>query len=759
MRALAFCVLALLAAHVAADMYLQNPPGSNDRNRERSDNRNNANLLFNSQNNARGGYPWRGDATARAQPDPLTYYTGSTLRIEWTNQHACGPNPNNDCQVIIQYACNDQMPGLRDGYPDSDNLVASDNNNAGYQRRQFANTDGQNDDGTTTIPEDKNNGQRTARLNYYYSAASGSGGVQFAMHEGVDWYDLCKSTSRNLGLYHSDRNINPNDARGTRQNNNGDRHGLECPEEREYYPYWRPYVMDPTSTDKANQPLNQPAAWYDVAVLTSNTDWCDFYQENSQNVRGYGQCLCDATCRSKAKNGLIPWAEDACNTAGGRWVLPMGSGGLGVDKPACVKHEFGRDNHLGSTVATDDSGNPTAPRYQPEMAKFDWTIPDRMAGKLCTIRTRYNISTGDYPSRAFMDSATPGVGWDSSYDCTGTYAPNNLRGKPIPAGENPKKLQCYSVFTDTVKPIYNRPYVPVFTPVLDSTTTPGYARLGLAINTDQTARTFQDRSYVFSVAPPPSNARGTIWNLNVRGRRGNIVQAYPAVEYDFTPSPLFVTEGDLIHLQIHGSDFNEAKNANNGEGWQYSDRHNVVQYASATDNYPVHPSKNTLFPLDSDGSPTLAVRWALLGQSNCGVYTTAGQNNDQNARDNCGKLNSAPNRFPQDPSIGLIKITRTSSEYHFGSTRDNNFSNRSLKGAIFVDQAPGLTAGQIAGIVVGTVGGVALLGAGVLFYGKKHPNSKPGAAYKKVSGCFHRGGSTAPKTTTYAPQMEYTRAT
>ena len=58
--------------------------------RERNENRNNANRLFDSQNNDKGGYPWRGDRELKNSADPMIYYEGSKLRVEWTNQHACG---------------------------------------------------------------------------------------------------------------------------------------------------------------------------------------------------------------------------------------------------------------------------------------------------------------------------------------------------------------------------------------------------------------------------------------------------------------------------------------------------------------------------------------------------------------------------------------------------------------------------------------------------------------------------------------------
>lgn len=53
-----------------------------------------------------------------------------------------------------------------------------------------------------------------------------------------------------------------------------------------------------------------------------------------------------------------------------------------------------------------------------------------------------------------------------------------------------------------------------------------------------------------SVRKPPADLEGKrIFNLNVRGKRGNIVQVYPAVEYDFVPNTLHVSKDDYIHIQ------------------------------------------------------------------------------------------------------------------------------------------------------------------------------------------------------------------
>ena len=59
-------------------------------------------------------------------------------------------------------------------------------------------------------------------------------------HESEAWYWECTQRDRNWWLFHADQGMGGNDATHTRQNNNGNQHGLECVEERDYYPYWTP---------------------------------------------------------------------------------------------------------------------------------------------------------------------------------------------------------------------------------------------------------------------------------------------------------------------------------------------------------------------------------------------------------------------------------------------------------------------------------------------------------------------------------------
>merc|ERR1712195_327357 len=180
---------------------------------------------------------------------------------------------------------------------------------------------------------------------------------------------------------------------------------------------------------------------------------------------------------------------------------------------------------------------------------------------------RYNISTHDFPSYTAGDNylgasctdaqnckfdSAPGV--NASYNCRGD---NNGAGVPCSA----------------VSPVTQDPYIQVKGGALtaNSKATNGASILSLALNTNQYARTFQDRTFIFKIVASPAALQAATGNkiivgLTVKGKRGNIVQTYPAVEYDFFPKELVVDEGAQVHIQWTGSDYNPQRGCNNGEG-------------------------------------------------------------------------------------------------------------------------------------------------------------------------------------------------
>jgi len=254
----------------------------------------------------------------------------------------------------------------------------------------------------------------------------------------------------------------------------------------------------------------------------------------------------------------------------------------------------------------------------------------------------------------------------------------------------------------------------------------------MAIDTTQFGRTFQDRTHTFIISKRPTGISSTarLYNLNVRGKRGNIVQTYPATEYDFVPQYLYVRVGDYIHFQWTGCDQNPAGNA--GEGTDQTDRSNMVQIAQASSSKPVTDSwcssnsKKVLFQ-----NSKLRFRMAELDQAGCktqGELEAEGENDDDAQADiaNCGKLNNASQYF----NGGVYKMNLTGT-FHYMNTRNHNFSNRDQKGIIYVDP---LLPNWAVGIVV--TGAILFVGAGVvaglMFYAKSHPHSGVANLFSKI---------------------------
>jgi len=320
MKLLFITLLAACQQQVAADMYLQFPGGGNNRLNENGRERRNKNRLFDSQNNNRFGHNQHGHY----------FYTDSEIDMQWTVQHSCGPDSNLNCEVVLQYACEDD---LRDGQT------------------------------TDTIPKRNEDCKNNDCNNDYH----------YGMHENLQYYQHCSLRERNKGLFPADRHINGGTARYTRQENHGQRYGYECNEERDHYPYWHPTI------------------WKDIAVFTDEPERCEYYQAESENVKGRWHChvsdeFLAENYNPDTKEAIIPIDKEGCEELGAEWkqsdphTYPNGDA---IPPPVCEAAPYQRDNHHGN----GDDGY---------MVGHKWTVPEQLVHSNCAIRIRYNISSTDY---------------------------------------------------------------------------------------------------------------------------------------------------------------------------------------------------------------------------------------------------------------------------------------------------------------------------------------------------------------------------
>lgn len=656
-------LVCLLVGFCAADIYMHNPRGSNNRLNEASANRANANRMFDSQNNNRGGYNV-GDKNANAagnnqgnQYRMKFFQSGnylvkeapkgrSELVVEWTNQHGCGGNEDTDphklnCNLVLQILCQD----------DSEDVAPDD----GITLRDGSSTDAQNYQKLTVNEKTKEADFITRRDN---NVAANKG-----LNEAYFSYDDCARRQRNKGLFLADQEINEQDesATRTRQNPNGNRNGYECPEERDYYPYWH------------------PTQFVDIAVLAQNESMCQYYKDHSSNLQPKHRCVETFSGSGNPKHYSEHNNEADCTAAKGvwtafysmlelapkydrencesdhgdgltyKWGKPYDMEKINNFEPIgdvcfvqpqqvdCAAAGWTRTNHLGN-------GREGVP------LNYTWVLPyfPSKKDKRCVLRIRYNISTDDY-------------------DPYFTDASSN--------GEN--------------SPIENDPLVDVGA---------NNQALRLAINTAQTGRTFQDRSHVFIL-----KARGDdidddvkIHNLNVRGKRGNIVQVYPAVEYDFVPNRLTITEGDAVHFQWTGSNTHnngapggDGQTGDAGEGKGGTDRNNLLEMPFPNSNFPTPFEVSTMFK-------DARVVWTAVGSKedidanlalvlSTSAYYQCIPNEECGKESVDGKLQLNPTLDNADASFpGLVAIFEKAGEYFYMCSRNNNFTNRSQKGQLTI---------------------------------------------------------------------------
>lgn len=661
-------LLCFYISFVFGDTYLHNPRGSNNRLNEKSANRANGNRMYDSQNNNRGGYnaadihknqgftAYATDAQAydydntdwqnnngKVQFEEM-FLEDSTMNVSWTAQHGCG-NAKNNCNFVWQWACDTH--DIND-----DNALNSNREVAGV----FYEKDGlrmQLRNGLNTNTPGAANGIGNVQNQFNNNNANGVG-----RHESEEWYAYGQRRERNKGLFTADQKVGGKSV-NTRQNPGGTRRGLEVPEERDYYPHWRP---SPFKT---------------AAIFHNDMTECDQQMlQKDQANEAKVQCVPQkGTTWGSINDDVIEARTEAeCTAANGRWMSYIQP--AAVPKPACVQNDWSQVNNLGNVAGTLNGGLPRNYDWKLPTATqleaagcFRYTTNNGGAGNSITGdyfrligRMRYNMTTGDYDP------------YKTTKDCN----QNNQGGVQSPVNQNP-------------------------------TVDVGYMMQGLrlAINTAQTGRTFQDRTHVFRVMQRPNNIplSKPVKNQNVQGKRGNIVQTYPAVEYDFWPKIQEVKVGECIayawvgsNTHNNGNPGGDGQTGDAGEGQGGTDRHNLVQLSLEEQTYPVPLDKTADFFTQNDcyktytgepissgnaGSTSIQDKDLQIYLMSNGFYSSYSKGAEslvtksQQAGGD-GEMNVLLNDTP----ASLRSVTccpKAVGEWVFAGSRNNNFTNRDQK--------------------------------------------------------------------------------
>lgn len=189
--------------------------------------------------------------------------------------------------------------------------------------------------------------------------------------------------------------------------------------------------------------------------------------------------------------------------------------------------------------------------------------------------------------------------------------------------------------------------------------------------------------------------------MNVEGKRGNIVETFPAVEYSFIPDDLRVQKNDLLHIQWTGSNSNNLYVS--GQGYNGTDRSNFVLLDELNKNYPMSSQERAPFWSDinfigyvngnvnsnaasnyflklgssSDVKADLALYLATSGHYLCVSNSTCSRSFDS-------KLDPYLNNAPASMPGAVIRFKKASATYNYFSTRNNAFSFRRQVGSIKV---------------------------------------------------------------------------